>query len=293
MLFGNCASMQSFFQDDGSLTYMLSETQIQQFKTTGVLVVPDVVPESLTSKVIEAILSYTGVELDNANTWYQPRFAGHGIVPLHHAQALWDIRQHPAVYQVFASLYQQHALWVSMDRASYKPPVSPITQAWRREPLHWDCDPWQFTDQSFQGLVYLTDTDVNQGAFCCVPSIFQNLSDYLKIHADNADRRYPKVGPSDLVSFSGNAGSLVIFNRLMPHTSLQNASSHHRFVQYVTMQPAVSLEKERQQRIYEWQNKMPPAWAISQRVPGQDVPEPGGRAELTRLGEKLVGIVDW
>ena len=59
------------------------------------------------------------------------------------------------------------------------------------------------------------------------------------------------------------------------------------------MQPAVSLEKERQQRIYEWQNNMPPAWAIKQKVSGQDIPEPGGPAELTHLGEKLVGIAAW
>ena len=79
----------------------------------------------------------------------------------------------------------------------------------------------------------------------------------------------------------------------MPHTSRLNTSNAHRFVQYVTMQPATTDEDDRQQRITEWQHKLPPDWAIRQRIAHQQIPEPGNPAKLTELGEKLVGVKKW
>ena len=96
----------------------------------------------------------------------------------------------------------------------------------------------------------------------------------------------------ELIAVGGKAGSLVVFNRLMPHTGRLNKSSSHRFVQYVTMQP-VSDEQQRLQRVTDWRDKMPPEWAINQKIPEQEIPEPGEPALLTELGKKLVGVATW
>ncbi|MEX2326983.1 MAG: phytanoyl-CoA dioxygenase family protein, partial [Pseudomonadales bacterium] len=214
---------------------------------------------------------------------------GHGIVPLHHHQALWNVRQHPAVYEVFRDLYGRDDLWVTMDRVSYKPPAAARRPDWCREPVHWDCDPWSFDDLSIQGLVYLTDTDETQGAFSCVPAIYRDLDNYRAAHVAAESRRHPDVSDNDLKAITGTAGSLVLFHRLLPHTSRLNESAQHRFVQYVAMQP-VGTEADRQQRIREWQERLPPAWAIRQKIAGQQIPEPGEPARLTELGKRLVGI---
>ena len=132
---------------------MLTKEQIDDFFTRGYLVVPNVVPLDLREQVMQAILESAKVDLNDNATWYQPSFSGHGIVPMHHHQALWNVRQHPDVHAVFSELYSNRELWVSMDRASYKPPASPTTAKWRREPLHWDVDPWQPQSLSLQGLV--------------------------------------------------------------------------------------------------------------------------------------------
>lgn len=271
---------------------MITDEQKEFFRDQGYLVVPGVVPIGLCQRVITAILEYTGVELDKRDTWYQGNYAGHGIIPMHHHQALWDIRQHPRVHQVFSALYEDEKLWVSMDRASYKPPYARETKDWKQAPVHWDCDPWQSFSLSLQGLVYLNDTSEDQGAFSCVPSIFRNLESWREDHVGDADKRHPKVTDDELIAVPGKAGSLVIFNRLMPHTGGLNKSGSHRFVQYVTMQP-VSNEKERVQRIKEWEEKMPPDWAINQKIPAQEIPEPGKAASLTELGKKLVGVESW
>ncbi len=272
---------------------VLTENQKREFQENGVLVIPDVIPPDLCALVVDTIIKFAEVDLKNEKTWYQERFAGHGIVPLHHAQPLWDVRQHPNVHQAFAELYDNPNLWVSMDRASYKPPANETTSRWQREPMHWDCDPWSYRGTSFQALMYLSDTDEDQGAFCCAPAVYRNLDKYLEAHQHDQNRRFPKIPASDIIPYGGKAGSLVVFHRLMPHSSLPNTSGKHRFVQYVTMQPAPSAETLRAEQISLWQNKMPPDWAIAQNIQEQDIPAPGPPAVLTELGKKLVGIAAW
>ena len=269
---------------------MLDEQQIASFKNNGYLVVPGLVPDALCDEVIAAILEFAGIDVTDDSSWYQSRFAGHGIVPMHHDQALWNLRQHPPIHEVFADLYGTRALWVSNDRVSYKPPVSNRIN-WSRPPVHWDCDPWTFDALSMQGLVYLTDTAANQGAFMCAPGVYKGLDTYLVDHADDEDRRHPDIVEPELVSVAGEKGSLVVFNRLMPHTSGQNQSADHRFVQYVTMMEVD--ENQRDARIAEWREKKLPEWAIRQEISQGKTHEQGDPAELTALGRKLVGLDVW
>ena len=267
---------------------MIDESSRQQFLEQGYLVIPEVIPEDLCRRVVDAILAFTGVRPDEPSSWQTARFAGLGIVPLHHHQALWDVRQHLRLYEAFRDLYQTQALWVTMDRVGYKPPDTSA----KRAPVHWDCDAWSFEGLGIQGLVYLTDTSVDQGAFCCVPSIYRDLRSWLDAHESDDDRRHPLVDEADIVPVAGGTGSLVVFHRLMPHTNGCNTSARPRFAQYVTMNPAGS-DVERADRIDQWRDNMPPAWALRQKVDGQQIPEPGGPARLSELGRKLVGLDRW
>ncbi len=270
---------------------MLTESQKNHFHEEGYLVVPGLVPDDLCDAVMDAMLEYAGIDPEDRNTWYNRENDGHGIIPLHHHQSLWNLRQYPGIHQVFSELYESENLWVSNDRVSCKAPKAEETSDWRRERVHWDCDPWNFTQLGMQGLVYLNDTDESQGAFSCVPSIFRNLKQYLSDHEQDEHRRYPQVDDSELVRIPGPKGSLVIFHRLMPHTSDLNQSDHHRFVQYVTMVPA--LEELRERTIAEWRDRLLPDWALTQAISGGKVKEEGPPPELTDLGRKLVGLDRW
>lgn len=271
---------------------MISGTERQEFLREGYLVVPDVVPGDMCACVIQAIMDHAGVDLEDPGSWYTETREGHGILPLHHHQALWDVRQHPPVYEIFQTLYDEDALWVTMDRVSWKPPASAQSADWKRSAVHWDCDPWRTEGLGIQGLVYLTDTEADQGPFCCVPSIYKDLDAWRAAHRDDDDRLRPDVGEDELVPVTAKAGSLVLWHRLMPHTSRINRSAEHRFVQYVAMNPAGDAD-QRGQQVRDYSEKMPPAWAIRQKVPGQQMPEPGEPAQLTELGRKLVGLESW
>jgi hypothetical protein len=264
----------------------------ERFLHDGYLVVEGLVGKEHCDASIDAMASYVGIALDDPRSWYSHNLNAHGIVPLHHAQALWDLRQLPQVHEAFAAIYGDPRLWVTHDRVSFKAPPRPNEAPTPMTPVHWDCDPRTWKQISVQGVVYLRDTDPQQGAFCCVPSVYRGLGEWLATRNSDDEVRRPDVSAEPLVKVGGPAGSLVMFHRLMPHSSAPNETDRPRFVQYVGMGPEGS-DEERAVRVHDYLHKMPPAWAIRQKVPGQQMPEPGAPARLTPLGRKLVGLDRW
>ena len=269
---------------------MISANQHDELLATGYLVVDDVVPVEQCQAVIEAVAEFLKIDPEDPATWYTSFIEGHGIVPLHHGQALWDVRQLPSVYELFCDLYQDGALWVTMDRVSFKAPAK--DRDVRVSGLHWDSDPRLPREASFQGLVYLRDTDKDQGAFCCVPEVYANLTDWLDGRDVAEARDALNSDDQKIEHVGGKAGSMVIWHRQMPHSSARNDGDRARWVQYVTMD-RIAGEDERLERVRLFEEKHPPQWAIRQKVRGQLIPEPGPTANLTALGRKLVGIDTW
>jgi hypothetical protein len=283
----------------------LSAVDRTRFLEQGWIVVPDAVPVALCQRVVAAMCEFIGVDANDPSSFGRYLAQGHGIVPLHHHQALWDVRQWPKLHATFAFLYGTDALWVSQDRVSFKVPAHVHPDGFRMDAVHWDGDPRALATSTrgnpgeapggralaVQGLVYLTDTPAEKGAFAMVPSLYRTLDEWLATPRTEAELRRPDVSAHSLVPVPGAAGSLVVWNRLMPHTSLANETGEPRLVQYVTMTPArADATAEREANIRGCLEKRPPAWAIRQRVPGQLDPEPGPPVELTALGRRLVGL---
>jgi ectoine hydroxylase-related dioxygenase (phytanoyl-CoA dioxygenase family) len=270
---------------------MISDADKRHFQAYGYLVVERLVPEPVCAAARAAIAEYLGLRADDPETWYRHTVRGHGIIPLHHAQAFWDLRQHPAVHAAFAALYGSEKLWVSIDRASFKPPSRERPHAYRAQPFHWDGDPRR-RGLSIQGLVYLSDTSPEQGGFCCVPEFYRQLDTWLEHHTGDTAPQNPDVRGYPIVRVGAPAGSLVVWNRRMPHTSAENVGDRPRWVQYVTMDPEGD-EAARAVQAAMYREKRPPAWALRQQIPEQQIPEPGEPARLTELGRKLAGVTPW
>ncbi len=269
---------------------MITEADKQRFDEQGYLLVEGLVDEAHCRAVRETICAHLGITESDPSSW--PPSRGHGVINLFHAQALWDVRQLPAVHRAFAELHGTEALWVGTDRVSFKVHDPAESNAGPAEPIHWDGDPSRLTRRYLQGLLYLTDTSADQGAFCCVPGIYRHLDDYLARHPQHAGGRRPDVSDQQIEVVPGPAGSMVIWDRRLPHSSTHNLSDRPRWVQYIAMDP-VGDEAARATRVAEFEDRMPPAWALKQTVPGQEIPEPGPRVELSVLGQKLVGLTSW
>lgn len=272
---------------------VIGANEREQLIEQGYLLVENVVPAELCEAVVDAIGRFLGIDPRDPNDWFRHPLEGHGIVPLHHDQALWDVRQHPRVYELFCDIYGHGKLTVTQDRVSFKPPAAGFEAEPRVDPVHWDAAPHELRASgrlAVQGLVYLTDTAADQGGFACVPNLYRNIDAWLEAHPPG--ERRPDCREEDLVSVTGPQGSMVIWHRLMPHTSMRNHGNRPRMVQYVAMDDRMPVAS-RAERVRDCLEKRPPAWALAQKVPGQQNPEPGPPPVLTPLGRRLAEIDPW
>ena len=299
----------------------LTRADRDAFIAQGYLHVPNVVPRDYCERVIAALCAFIEVDPEDAATWREyvrtgsgrraaadatigaargsaagssaPRAygQGHGIVPLHHHQALWDVRQLQEVHALLSVLLDTPKLWVSLDRVSFKVPEALRAEPFRMDAVHWDGDP-RGDELAVQGLIYLTDTPAGKGAFAMVPELYRNLDEWLAAPRAASELRRPDVAAYPLVPLGGAQGSMVLWHRRMAHTSLANDTTQPRYVQYVTMSPAGD-DSARTAFAELTRDKRAPPWALRQQVPGQLDPEPGPTPVLTPLGRRLAGIDAW
>jgi hypothetical protein len=280
---------------------VLTESDLRFFDNNGYVVVKDAVPQENLDAAVAAIFDYLEMEPDNPETWYDARRRGHAIVHMHQHHAMWDNRQHPRVYGAFADILGNDKLWVSMDRAGMKPPISEAHPEYDdRGFVHWDMDtskPWG--DQLFvQGVLALTDTTEEMGGFCCVPGFHKNLRQWIDEQPEERNPRAPDLSrlPDGMrvTPIPMQAGDLVIWNRLLAHGNGRNEGTRPRLAQYITFYSSSNNEEARQERVACWrEQRSPKGWE-------KDIPELfRGRetkytvAELTPLGRKILGVDLW
>jgi len=177
----------------------LTETQWRSWQDEGYLVVPDAVPLRLARAAAAAVREYVGADDTNRSSWYtnvldiyedtlpdgkRPHHGPCGMVQMFHHSSLWALRQHPRVHEIFADLYGTRRLFVTVDRAHFKPPVTTEHPAWSdagevHSGLHWDVNTrrenWPLP-YSIQGVLYLEDTAAAQGALRLVPGFHSRLA---------------------------------------------------------------------------------------------------------------------
>src|SRR5580658_7793536 len=105
------------------------------------MVIRNVVPAGIAAGAVREIAAFVGADLDDNATWYGGAPQLDGIVPMHHAQSLWDIRQCPNLCQVFAEFFGNPRLMVDINRYIFRPPVHPGFPDLSRGRIHWDTDP--------------------------------------------------------------------------------------------------------------------------------------------------------
>jgi hypothetical protein len=284
---------------------IITEEDHAFFRENGYVKVRGAVPEENCKRVIEAIWDFLGKSPEDREGWYSPpegmsefwRSQNGGMVEMYQHQSLWDNRQHPRLHQAFAELLGEEKLWVSIDRVNMTPPRHPDHPELDSYFVHWDVETSDLPSPlpkpyGVQGVLYLADTSEEQGGFHCVPSIYRNLEEWIKSQPPDRNPSSPDVGDHEVRAIPGEAGDLVIWDRLLPHGNGHNDSDEPRFAQYISMSPADPERQEsRKTAIESWRNNEAPMnWAGDPR--GWEK-RSGRPAELTPLGRKLLGIDRW
>lgn len=168
-------------------------------------------------------------------TWHSSRGQGM-MVQLYQHPALEAVRRSARVHKAFAQLWGTSDLWRRIDRMSFNAPLRSY-QSFAPPRLHWDVSLVPPIAFATQGMLYLSDTTEDQGAFELVPGFHHELLGWLDGLDRGADPR--KVDLSHrAVRIPGRAGDLIIWRHDLPHGASPNTADRPRLAQYVNFYSA-------------------------------------------------------
>jgi ectoine hydroxylase-related dioxygenase (phytanoyl-CoA dioxygenase family) len=132
------------------------------------------------------------------------------------------------------------------------------------------------------------------GGFQCVPDLYRNLKDWVKDQPPGRDPFKPDISGFEVVKVASKAGDLLIWDSRLPHGIRENRSDRPRLAQYISLFPAPQDDEElRQWRIESWRHRVAPEGHAFPGDPRNWEQTRYKRADLTELGEKLLGLKSW
>lgn len=216
----------------------LSADDLAFWDQHGYVVLHDAVAPDTCTAAAAAVLDHIGARLDDPELWYGDR---PGIMVQYFQHPAFDAnRKSRRLHKAFAQIHGTADLWVSTDRVGFNPPERPGHQ-FPGPHLHWDVSLHQPMPLSTHGILYLTDTEAEQGAFTLVPGFHRRVSDWLASLPEGTDPRLQDLHALGSQPIAGRAGDLVIWHDALPHGSRPNRARLPRIVQYIRMYPATQL----------------------------------------------------
>jgi len=277
---------------------VLSEDGWRFWRENGYVIIPNAAPRENLEAVIDLLWDFQEMDRNDPSTWNrQParkigmvELNGSGMVEIYNHQALWNNRQCPRIYEAFVDIWGDEKLWVTIDRANLNVPNREFKGF-----IHWDVDTsLDPLPANVQGVLSLNDATVEMGGFQCVPGLYRTLSEWAKTQPPERDPFKPDISGFEIVEVETKAGDLLIWNSLLPHGIRPNRSNKARLAQYIAMVPAQEDKEElREWRIRSWRDRIAPEGAAFPGDPRNWERTRYERAELTELGEKLLGLRRW
>lgn len=307
----------------------------------GFAVIPRVIDSTACSELASGLWDFlehisrewsTPIRRGDASTWkgFYDLCPSHSMLMQHfgigHSQAAWDVRQHPAIVGVFASLWKcaKTELLASFDGASLGLPPEQTGRGWHRG------SHWFHTDQSFRRneaecvQSWVTAHDVDEGDATLVVLEGSHL-----LHGEFARRFFPQgdapgadwfqLKTEEQLAFYRTrcpevrvacpAGSLVLWDSRTIHQGGNplkgRKTPRERAVVYLCYQPRTWLTGKardkavaKKRAVFEAQRLTkhgPLKSSLFQKLPrhyGRGVPPitPIAKPKLTELGRALAGL---
>lgn len=215
---------------------VLSAAETAFFEENGYLVVRQAAEPEAVRAAAELVWEHLGASPEDPASWYLPHEDRQKVmVQLFRDPRLDATRYAPRIKQAFSQLWNLEVLMTSMDRTGFNPPE---TEAYPfpGPGIHWDTSLEPPVPFYLQGLLYLTDTAEEQGAFACVPGFHRESERWVESLPEGSDPRQAEWGER-LKPVAAKAGDLVIFHHALPHGPTPNRGKSPRIVQYVNCYP--------------------------------------------------------
>lgn len=295
---------------------VLSPEDFEFWQTSGYVVVREAISSGAAASLLEFAWDFQGLDPNDQESWYAERayrsdldqaLHVYGFVEAYHHQLIWDSRQTQRVYDAFVDVWDCEELWVTLDRLNLNPPnvrnrdrklIAPTDRGFDIE-LHWDVDSTRTVPQQrVQGIIALNDTEYELGGFQCSPTLFRDFDRWRIDQPADRDPVRPSVSWDEfpVVRPQLHAGDLLIWNGMLAHGVARNTSEKGvRAVQYLSMMPALETHLElKRSRVDSWRTLSTPDWNAT--LLGDVYQRESlryGSADLTELGEKLLGSRSW
>lgn len=221
---------------------VLTAEDLAHWDEHGYVVVHDAVPRDSREAATQALWDHLGARADEPDTWYRKN--DHGIMVQYFQHPAFAANRASArIHKAFAQLYGTADLWLTTDRVGFNVPERPGWQ-FRGPHLHWDASIKTPIPFSTGGILYLTDTPPEQGAFTLVPGFHRRIESWLASLPPGADPRQQDMYALGPRAIGGRAGDFIIWHQALPHGASPNHGARPRMVQYINMFPAVYDEHE-------------------------------------------------
>ena len=228
---------QSTYKKTAHSNNVLSQADMEHWNEHGYVIVRNAVPVADCKKSIDVICGFIDIDPEDPSTWYQPHPAKQGImVQLFQHQLLEKNRLSERIRSACEQLWERKDLWVNTDRVGFNPPE---TETWKfpGPGLHWDVSLALPIPFGLQGILYLSDTAANQGAFTLVPGFQHKIEDWLNNLPTGTNARAEDMYALGAKPIVANAGDFIIWHQALPHGSSPNHAAQPRFVQYINYAP--------------------------------------------------------
>ncbi|MCA0174029.1 phytanoyl-CoA dioxygenase family protein [Bacillus sp. RAR_GA_16] len=280
---------------------VLSEEDWAFWKENGYVVIRNAVPQENVERLVDLIWEFEEKDPNDSSTWYaQPNrememkeLTGTGMVELYNHQYLWDNRMNEKVYNAFVDIWGAEKLWTTIDRCNLNFPIKP--EHTYNSFIHWDVDTsLDPIPVNVQGVLSLVDTEIDMGGFQCIPELYRDFDEWVKTQPEDRDPHKPNTEGYTPTKVVTKAGDLLIFNSMQPHGIRANTSDKPRIAQYISMFPAQEQDEElKESRIEMWRERIAPSGKAFPGDPRKWEQKKYEKAELTELGEKVLGLKSW
>ncbi len=216
---------------------VLDDESLRHWEEEGYVVIPNVISKDDCGMSVRAIHDFLEIDQNDKSTWYRDHPLRQGImVQMFHHPQLNQNRFSKKIRQAYQQLWKRSDLMISKDRVSFNAPENKYF-TFPGPDLHWDVSLKRPIPFGVQGLLYLTDTDANQGAFTLVPGFHRKIDSWLENLPENVDPRTCDLHQLGSKPISASAGDFIIWNQKLPHGSSPNSGDKPRIVQYINYQP--------------------------------------------------------
>lgn len=214
---------------------VLSAADLAFWQENGYVVLRDAVSREDCREAELAIWEHLGMDPDDPGTWYDGEHTF--WVSLFQHPALNKNRTSRRIRKAFEQLWGTDNLWATVDRSSLNRPERDGINISGPSNLHWDVSLAMPMPFGIQGLLYLTDTRAEQGAFRCVQGFHHRLESWLAALPPSQNPREQDLESLEPVAIPGSAGDFVLWHHALPHGSSRNRAHYPRVVQYITLFP--------------------------------------------------------